>query len=499
MPAARSALALVERQLATLDQLATLGDAQREIEGRLRGAGGRLLEAARSGSLQAPSMESLLAMVYARYQKDLDAEKVAPDRRKILDGIFAELFSLMKTGDESVEEMQARLQKISTLMLRVNELMSAPSSTSFGEPASHRRKAVESELHHARTALFEQAKRRFKPSGETDRVQELTQRLLVAINDVRSADGDVAVGILERDVLRRLCLEIREFARRKHLTLARPMWSTEDVVRRTNAIFFSGGGTARAPVEAVAHVRGLEVVASPLDGMDPADSRWRQLRASNLGVFDYTSNSPDLATTSYELGIARALGIDVLIIARRGEVLPFDVEVDAVFDDEDLGTAVDRALYRPLGAETDDSVATFVESLQSAVGHASSVAAPAARLGGQTPEQGATLLSRHALRPVLGAAGARRRRRGLSEQRHNLRARRRSRWRAHHPLDLERDLPGHPRGGRHYRPQPERAARSGHDPHAGPSLPARRPDRLRRRQGTDTQSGEAARDAVPDW
>ena len=373
---ARNSLGLVERQLAVLDQLAAARGEQRKIEAKLRGAGGQLMEQARGGGLPGASMQMLLTMIYARYQKDLDAEKIAPERRKILDGIFEELFSLVKRDgapDETVEEIQARQQKMSVLMLRMNELLANPSAPSIAGPASTRREAVVSELNQARTSLFERVTQRFKPPGETDRAQDLMQKLLLAINDVRNADGDAAVATLERDVLRRLCLEIREFSRRKHLMLVQPIWSVENVVRWTNSIFFSGGGAARARLEAVARVRGLEVVASPVDGMDPADSRWRQLRAANLAVFDYTSESPDLATTSYELGIARALGVDVLILARRTEPVPFDVEVDPVFDDEDLGAAIDRALYRPLGAETGDSVASFLESLKSAAGQPATV------------------------------------------------------------------------------------------------------------------------------
>jgi len=370
VPAARDALGLVERQLALLGQAASLDEEQRNVEDGMRVMGERLLAIARGGGAPVSSDEGMLAMLYARYRKDLDAEKIPPERRKILDGVFNELFAAASSSDRSVEALQHRVQKSKALILRLNELMAPPASIPVDGSPGSRRTSIERELHQTRTVLLEQSTERFRPERDAAYGQELMRRLFEATTEVRGAAADAAVAVLERDVLRGLCLEIREFTRRKHLALARPVWSADEVARQTSTIFFSGGPGSRglARVEAVARPRGMTVVAAPLDGMDPAESRWRQLRAANIAVFDLTAGAADRHAAYYELGIARALGTEVLILADRARPLPFDVEVDPVFEDEDLGAAVDRALYRPLTVEAGDSVATFVASFTSTVG-----------------------------------------------------------------------------------------------------------------------------------
>jgi hypothetical protein len=143
---------------------------------------------------------------------------------------------------------------------------------------------------------------------------------------ISEAGADTAkVNLLESDQARGLAHEVRLLARRAHLTLARPVWSGYGLPTEANRVFFSGPARVRESVAAVARAAGLETDRIVHAGADLADHRWRDLRTANVAVFDLSDADPQVF---YELGSALALGSQLLLIAREGTTVPFDVAQD---------------------------------------------------------------------------------------------------------------------------------------------------------------------------
>jgi hypothetical protein len=106
----------------------------------------------------------------------------------------------------------------------------------------------------------------------------------------------------------------------------------------------------RSLLAAICRERGLNLLAQAHHG-DPAQTRWDQLRESNVAVFELDA---DLAATCYDLGIALALGRAVVVIAPPGSKPPFDVDVEPVRISagdhgarDRLSHALDAVLYGP--------------------------------------------------------------------------------------------------------------------------------------------------------
>ncbi len=104
--------------------------------------------------------------------------------------------------------------------------------------------------------------------------------------------------------------------------LARPAWSRYRGLVDTNRIFFSGPVAMRRSMAAAAGLLGLELDQPERAGADQAEHRWQDLRAANVGVFDLSDADPQVY---YELGIALAVGTQLLLVAREGTLVPFDV------------------------------------------------------------------------------------------------------------------------------------------------------------------------------
>jgi hypothetical protein len=163
---------------------------------------------------------------------------------------------------------------------------------------------------------------------------------------------------LEIETLRPLAIDIRNFSLRHHLTLAQPVWPCRTVAQHPNAVCYSGGSHLGELLAQVCETRELRRLV-PQPHQEPASLRWDQLRESALAVFDFTGykrsasledNSP-VAAVAYELGIALTLGRAVVIVAREGQDLPFDLDIEPIrLGDEQtdlnkLSAALTEALY----------------------------------------------------------------------------------------------------------------------------------------------------------
>lgn len=258
----------------------------------------------------------------------------------------------------------------------------------------------------------------------------------------------------------------------------------------------------------------------------------RDLRASNVEIFDLSGGDPQVY---YELGIALALGTELVLLAQQGTALPFDVaqnvleyatpeELDSLFAE-----AITGALY---GLQTKggggDSVASTLAYAARLAGADS--ANPLLRVACQSLEKAAgdPVRFHAALKAFNGYLGARehellfprwpvsypgaleqrcfvvmpfrpeldrsyRRHRSCGRSSRGATCtRRRRRGPADHRVHLGRNLPGHPHYGGPHRAQPQRLSGTGHSPCAGTPGTARRA----RRHRTATPRGPPRRREV---
>ncbi len=191
---------------------------------------------------------------------------------------------------------------------------------------------------------------------EAAQLQQLHEALITArarVHELAASDADVLH--YERDTLRNTVHALRLFHRRGHLMLARPVWPGGAARVEPGSALFAGGAGSDAVRQAVAAActeRLVTLRGAAAPGVDPATALWRGLQGASLAVLDLSDGEPQVY---YQLGLAYALGTELLLLARQGTRLPFDV-AQAVLeytDADDLARQLPAALDTALcGVQT---------------------------------------------------------------------------------------------------------------------------------------------------
>ena len=152
---------------------------------------------------------------------------------------------------------------------------------------------------------------------------------------------------------RRMALELGQFERRQFLMIAKPVFPANDVAFDANTVFYSGSGhVAELVVKACVELEMTVSVRKITDSY--VNARWQQVRESGIAVFDYSNFNPTVAdpdqgaiptapeeaevldaagpvaNVAYENGWAYALGKPMVIIKKKDQPLPFDIDIDPV-------------------------------------------------------------------------------------------------------------------------------------------------------------------------
>jgi hypothetical protein len=208
--------------------------------------------------------------------------------------------------------------------------------------------------------------------GKPGTAWDLMVRLGRLVTDVHASAGDEDALIrLEADRARTLANEVRRYARREHLGLARPVWSQRGIVVDPNTLFFSGPAAVGSTLAHYAARRRLLFNARPRAGADIAEARWIDLARANLAIFDISERDPQVF---YEIGVALGLGTEILLVARAGTAAPFDIAQNVCYyDDGNVAAAffdqhIDEAMYgvQVMGGQGSCLEATLVFAEQSA-------------------------------------------------------------------------------------------------------------------------------------
>ena len=300
------------------------------------------------------------------YTAALSAGKTSGTEQQALDPVVSQTQRLIQ---ESADDLSARTVQISSLLDGARSVVGLQASQTGSTLSEGSRAAAVWQRFSALKLYVSQDVAQM--IGESSDGPETRAAGIELVKRCASADAfvhqtgldDQAVLGHERNALRQLASDVRAFSLRKHLTLISPRWPSPPLARDPSAVFFSGGEELRKSLLSVCADRGLKLPA-PAAPHDFASTRWNELRACNVAVFDFTGYVPprrsrgaqpggskEVAATSYELGLALALGRTAVVLAKTGQELPFDIDIPPVrlegdsHDKERLAKAVNDAIY----------------------------------------------------------------------------------------------------------------------------------------------------------
>ena len=312
------------------------------------------------------------------YDREVAAGRVSETRKHALDPVISEIEDNLhsKPSDASgVTSQSSRMQELKTGLSRsisqdsMGEAMAsmmhlAGEADEGALPAGSRADAVRQRFSRLKLYLAKEGQRRHKGGEESNSVMKLFKRCGCAGTYLQKhGQDDTAVHQEEIDVLRQLTCDIRAFSLRNHLTLAAPVWPSLPLPQNPNAVFFSGSDALRQALARICEQQRLKLLV-PAAPKDFAAMRWDQLRSCHAAVFDFTGyvrpdyraaldlgSTGSVAAVAYELGMALTLGRAVVVLAKEGQDIPFDVDIEPVRlsgnsrDAQRLADAIDDAVY----------------------------------------------------------------------------------------------------------------------------------------------------------
>ena len=255
--------------------------------------------------------------------------------------------------------------------------------------------------------------------------ESVQSRMNIANSRIAAATTEEQWIDQQRGSLRGAVLGLRRFERRHHLMVIAPPWSRPRTNVNANAVFVSGGPSVQSLVDEAGRKLGYETAIVP--GVnDPTQARWDMLNRSAIAVFDFTSydaaasdpaeipSSPDAfasvaraaaatARAAYECGWAFVLGVATVVVAREGQFVPFDIDVEPVrlagdaADIERVGVALQAALFGTQRGVTAEGLSGTIDYL----GSLAARDATAARLVAAAKESGDATSVRLAAEGVL--------------------------------------------------------------------------------------------------
>ena len=221
----------------------------------------------------------------------------------------------------------------------------------------------------------------------------IDSRMKIAFDRLRAATTEEQWIDQQRGSLRAAVLAMRRFERRHHLMVIAPAWPRARTMVNANAVFVSGGSMVQGLVDEAGRRLGYETPIE-LGVNDPTHARWDLLSRSAIAVFDFTTydhaatepagdapSSPaaftavaraaaPTARAAYECGWALVLGVATVIVAREGQLVPFDIDIGPVRlagDGEDVdrvGVALQAALFGTQRGVSAEGLAGTVDYLK---------------------------------------------------------------------------------------------------------------------------------------
>lgn len=312
------------------------------------------------GDSMDPSARSMMQLLRDKLGEEEAAGRVTSDRARTLASQIGDFLNTMESGGDDIQSLMRRTvdmrSKIAAKFANLHYLSHGIDRPPEGSRAAH---LVEL-CWVLRLFLLEEMNWPMKPEGDGKAALELNIRASDVDKRLYEAGSDDARAlVVEEEVLRPFAVEVRNFAARHHPLLARPIWASARAQVATNSVLFSGSSKTRKRVDQICTKLGLQLISIP-KGDAIALARFKQLQESNVTIFEISvRKGREQAAVAYELGIARTLGKPVVVLARHGIEVPFDIDVEPV---RISGTAQDNAT---ISEAIDQSLVWTMPRLQS--------------------------------------------------------------------------------------------------------------------------------------
>ena len=353
----------VQADLATAESIVTLLGAVKGLDHRIDELKGELRRAdARDRAAEASDMNALFDVLKQQFEKEKPS--LEPTRGAGLGDLMQSLEQVVRSGTRegnSLEDILANRGKLEALKRQLEPQVKRPSLKGAGAPAGSNSERLLAALQELKGFVGAAGMAPDAATGMREVAMDLFARIARLTTWISQAGDDgVKVHQIENDQARALAHEVRLYATRQHVMLARPAWSHVEASVDPNRVFFSGSARMSAELTAALHFAGLEVAQAAPTGADFATRRWQDLRTANLAVFDLSDAAPQVY---YELGIALAIGAQLLPIAGDDTAIPFDIAQN-----------VSRPQGAPLRAWLADGVQAAIYGLQFSAGKEASLA-----------------------------------------------------------------------------------------------------------------------------
>ena len=323
----------------------------------------KMAQASESGM----DMTELFEMLNKQFKIEIDEGNVSTERQMMLKSLMDELGGIVNDKPDDLSEMLTRSSKLHALQNRLIDARQDPSlraDTPIVNSNSYVAKLL-TNYNKIQRYLDQEVAQSNHGKHTYDALQNLVLRGVEARTAIIAAADDIAAHQIEVEIVRRLAMDVRHFALRDHLTIAKPVWASLATSENPNAIFYSGSDDVRNLLQHAfdEDTMGLNILPQTGQG-NPAEFRWNQLRSATLCIFDFSGyeRPPEddefrlqklglFATVAYELGMAFALGRSVLVIGYKDKELPFDIDITPVLleddgnDNERLCFGINTALY----------------------------------------------------------------------------------------------------------------------------------------------------------
>jgi hypothetical protein len=315
-----------------------------------------LTELAIGGGSMGNQDAQILKMLRDRLETELNEGKVSEDRAETMRGLLGQLGTILSGNDEEVHVLLEKVQKLrDSAEARFDTLHYLSHGIPRPPKGSRSAELVES-CWLLRRFLIEEMNRPSKGSEESKETLDLKVQATRVDKRIYEAGADnKRAKVVDKEEFRPLALVVRSFSARTYSMLSQPIWPEARSPVDTNAVFYSGSVGLQGLVTDICGELGLTIMQTP-SGESFANARWKQIQKAMTTVFDLgVEDGPELASVAYELGIALTLGKPIVVIASKGQALPFDVDVEPVIlsgdhnDEKKLASAIDRSIVWTYG------------------------------------------------------------------------------------------------------------------------------------------------------
>ena len=171
--------------------------------------------------------------------------------------------------------------------------------------------------------------------GKSNGEKESIDKFLRSSSDISSFLVDhkqdlKALFDVEKDLIRPLAVNLREYSLRHHLTCCRPFWGSQSITYPNKFVTF---GSYQFEALLTEYAETLSLSNSNKQGSGTSNRiRWDSICKSNFAVFEFNHKSRKQGKTAsicHALGISLATGTMPVII-KDEEPMPFDVHIEPI-------------------------------------------------------------------------------------------------------------------------------------------------------------------------